>query len=508
MSTKSFLFLFFCVLSFSSYSQTSILPDDKKICYTGRMAFDDPLNPSFSMSAAGIKINFEGTKVDGRFSSQGGSSFVYIIIDGVYTPYDRTILELNNVNESLYNLVDNLPEGKHTLELIKLNESDTKITFHGFIIAGKGLTSKPKRPVLQLEFIGDSNTAGWAAWDAYDKGGNEASGSFYTFPGLTSRMLNAEYSLIGASSSGVADRATWNLTKFYNRIHLKDKLSSINTWNFSDNYWSFEPEAVIVNLGANDHYPKTPKEEIKTAWKQFIVDQLRKYYPNAHIVLANSYGWSYGEPADYVHEVIEELKATGDNNISFVKFPWLWGQSHAVINEHAGFANILALHLSNVLNLPTPELSPLSTMGQPGELKNGSFEHSILPGIADGWRPHGENELITNQEDALNGSRFMRLKNGGWLNFATPVTAGTTLKLNAYIRGNGERTGGYLKILFKDQGQKTITTQQIQPDITNQWLPYETSVDVPEGVWSAWIIVEADEDAVIDFDAISLKVSK
>ena len=103
---------------------------------------------------------------------------------------------------------------------------------------------------------------------------------------------------------------------------------------------------------------------------------------------------------------------------------------------------------------------------------------------------------------------FMRLKNGGWLNFATPVTAGTTLKLNAYIRGNGERTGGYLKILFKDQGQKTITTQQIQPDITNQWLPYETSVDVPEGVWSTWIIVEADEDAVIDFDAISLKVSK
>ena len=147
-------------------------------------------------------------------------------------------------------------------------------------------------------------------------------------------------------------------------------------------------------------------------------------------------------------------------------------------------------------------------MGQQGELKNGSFEFSILPGIADGWRPHGKNELITNQNDAFKGTRFMRLKDGGWVNFATPVTTGMTLNLKAYIRGTKDEAAGYLKIVFKDQGQKTIKTQQIRPDITKQWLPYETIVDVPKGVWSAWIIVEADEDSVIDFDAVSLEVSK
>jgi hypothetical protein len=506
MSFNRNFFLFICSFGSLAHSQVSVLPDQSNISYTGRFSFNDPINPAFSMSASSIKINFEGTKADGRFSSEGGSSYLYIIVDGDANPYDRKVLEISDVNESQYKLADNLSEGIHTLELVKLNESDTKITFHGLIISGKGLVTKPKRPLLQFEFIGDSNTSGWSAWDAYDKGGNEASGAYYTFPGITSRMLNAEYSLIGASGSGVANRTSWNLTKFYDRIHLKDEISDFNTWNFKNNYWNFEPDAIIVNLGANDYYAKTPKQEIKTCWKNFITNQLRKHYPNSHIVLANSYGWAYGEPADYVHEAIEELRASGDDNISFVRFPWLWGQSHAVINEHAGFANILAFHLAKVLNLPKPELSPLSSMVKKGELKNGGFEKSILPGIADGWRPNGANELIKNEYEAFTGAHFMRLKNGGWLNFATQVDQGMILNLSAYIKSENENSSGFLKIVFKDQGQKTVKTQQIRPDTSKEWELYSASVKVPEGVWSAWIVIEADENSVVDFDDLSLKV--
>lgn len=506
MSFNRNLFLLVCLFGSLAYAQVSILPDNDNIVYTGRFSFNDPIHPEFSMSAASIKINFEGTKVDGRFSSKGGASYVYIIVDGYANPYDRNVIEISDVNELQYNLVNNLSEGMHTLELVKLNESDTKIKFHGLIIAGKGLVTKPKRPALQFEFIGDSNTSGWSAWDAYDKGGNKASGSYYTFPGITSRMLNAEYSLIGAGGSGVSDKASWNLTKFYDRIHLKDEISDLNTWNFKNNYWNFEPAALIVNLGANDYYARTSKDEIKTCWKNFIINQLRKYYPNSHIVLANSYGWAFGEPADYIHEAIEELKASGDDNISFVRFPWLWGQSHAVVNEHAGFANILAFHLAKVLNLPEPERSPLSSMGKKGELKNGGFENSILPGIADGWRPNGANELIENEYEAFTGTHFMRLKNGGWLNFATEVDKGMVLNLSANIKAKNEESSGFLKIVFKDQGQKTLKTQQIQPDISREWKPYSTSVKVPEGVWSAWIVIEAGQNSVIDFDDISLKV--
>ncbi len=319
MGMRQGVVLILWMLGCITYGQVSVLPDHNSICYTGRISFEDPLNPSFSISAASIKINFEGTKVDGRFSSEGGPSFFYIIVDGQTNPYQRNILEIKDVNEAQYTLIDSLPDGAHSLELVKLNESDTKITFHGFLITGTGLKDKPKRPALQLEFIGDSNTAGWSAWNAYDKGGNAASGAYFTFPGITSRMLNAEYSLIGGSSSGIADLCSWNLTKFYNRIHLKEEASDINTWPFSNNYWDFQPAAVIVNLGANDYYAKTPKAEIKKSWKNFIIHQLRVYYPQAHIVLANSYGWAYGEPADYVHEAIEELNALGETNVSFVK---------------------------------------------------------------------------------------------------------------------------------------------------------------------------------------------
>ena len=73
-------------------------------------------------------------------------------------------------------------------------------------------------------------------------------------------------------------------------------------------------------------------------------------------------------------QIFAELKAAGDNNVSFVRFPWLWGQEHAVVNEHAGFANILASHLATELGLPQPPPSNLSSFAPHGELKNASFE--------------------------------------------------------------------------------------------------------------------------------------
>ena len=504
--TKYLLLLLPLLVTWFLEAQVSVMPNHANILYTGRFAMYDQLNPSFSMNGASIKINFYGQKIDGRFSSKGGTSYLYVIIDGHANPLQRQILEIDGLTESIYIIADDLSEGVHSLELVKLNESETKISFHGFMITGSGLAAKPTRPIRQLEFIGDSNTAGWSAWDAYDRGGGHTSGAYYTFPGITSRLLKAEFSLIGGSGSCITDCPSWNLTRFYDLIHLQDDRTANNEWDFNNNYWGFRPDAVIVNLGANDYYADISKQKIKEGWKCFITQKLRKHYPQTHIVLANSYGWAYNEPADYVHEAIAELKAEGDSRLSFVRFPWLWGQSHAVINEHAGFANLLAKHLAEVLNWETPEPSPLTSFVAKGEIYNGSFEVSTLPGTADGWRPHGKANLIQDASVALDGNKVIRLEDGGWVNFSTEVEIGDSLVLTGWGKAKEEIHSGFFKIEFKDQAQKTIKTQQIQPDFSTDWQAFTTAVKIPEGSWSAWVILAADNGSIIDFDNISLEM--
>jgi len=499
-----FIGLIFMTFVKNSASQISVLPDNKEILYSGRISFADPLNPTFSMSASGFKVNIVGSALVGRFSSEGGNSYLYVVVDGKANPYDRNIIEVNSDNENTYVIAENLSVGPHSVEIIKLNESYTKVTFHGIIISGDGLLPKPLRPKLKLEFIGDSNTAGWSAWDAYDVGGNEYSESYFSFPGITAHLLDAEYSLIGGSSSGVTDKAMWNLSSAYDKIHLRDSYSELNQWDFKDNYWGFIPDAVIINLGANDYYGKASKTDIINGWKSFIENKIRVIYPKTHIVLVNSYGWAYNEPADYVNEVVAYFLNKGDDNVSHVLFPWLWGQTHAVINEHAGFANIIATHLAKELNLPQPEASTLSSFMNEGEVYNGGFEKSLIDGVADGWRPHGKCHLISNDTSAFEGNNFIRLHAESWINHPVFVKRGMILNLSSFVRSDKSNPWGYLTIEFKDQGQKTIQSKQLLFKADTIWKKKELIVQVPDNVWSAWIVLKANDRSVIDIDQIDL----
>ena len=498
-------FIFFLV-SIASYGQVTVSPSDPNLLYTGRVEMTNPEAPVFSLNGVSIKANFSGTAISGTFSATK-SSYLYIIVDGNDDPYTRKVLEVSGSNPQQLVLVSDLTEGTHTIEIVKLDESDSKVTFHGLEIVGVGLLEKPGRPELKLEFIGDSNTAGWNAWNAYDNGGNEASGAYHTFPGMVSRMLGAEFSLIGASGSGITDRASWNCTRVWDRIHLQEQTSESNEWNFEDNYWGFTPDAVIVNLGANDYYAGASKELIKSSWKAFIKGQLRAKYPDAHIVLANSYGWAYNEPADYVNEAIEELISEGETNVSFIRFPWLWGQAHTVVNEHAGFANLLASHLAEVLELDEPEALALSSFAEKGMITNGSFEKSVLPSMADGWRPNGTISVVENGDEAIEGNNFMRTQNGGYVNFATEVVTGTMLTLTGWAKGGADSHTGFFKLLFKDQAQNTLSSKQIQPDFKEEWEEFTVEARVPADVWSVWVVLESAQGSVIDFDNISLTAS-
>jgi hypothetical protein len=175
-----------------------------------------------------------------------------------------------------------------------------------------------------------------------------------------------------------------------------------------------------------------------------------------------------------------------------------------VVNEHAGFANIIAQHLAKELHLPQPPLSDLSSFAPRGSVTNGSFEKSTLPGVADGWRPHGAVTLVQNASDAVAGTSYLKVYSRAWVNFANGANPGDEFTVTGWLRGerNGDR--GKLKLEFKDQGQHTIGTNEGLCLLTTHWQKFTTTAVAPAKTWSVWVVLVAEKNACVHFDDVQL----
>jgi hypothetical protein len=474
-------------------------PPREQALLTGRFDLSDPAAPVFSHVSTSIKANFQGTGISGIFSSAGGTSYLYIIVDGIADPGVRRLIKIDRRRPRSFVLAQGLPAGDHQVEVVKENQYDTKVAFHGFKVTGGVLRPKPARPALSLEFYGDSNPAGHSAYDVFDRGAVVDNGGYFTYPGIAARLLNAEYHNISMGGVGITDKAWRNLVHFYDLIHMNDPATDRNLWNFGD----YTPAAVIINVGSNDVLAGAAATDVKEGWKRFVTRDLRGHYPRAHIVLLESYGWSHAEPANCLADAVAELNAAGERNVSWVRIPWLWGQEHAVVNEHAGFANIVARHLAKVLHLPEPPLADLSSFAPYGGVTNGSFEKSTLPGVADGWRPRGAVTLVRNASVAEAGTNCLKLRSGAWAHFANDAHPGSQFTVTAWMRGGRDNVAGWLKIEFKDEDQKTIAANEDPVTLTTAWRKITTTATAPAGTWSVWTVLAAGKTGDVFFDDVS-----
>jgi hypothetical protein len=485
----------------TAWGASIIYPDDANILYTGRFDFTDPLGPVFGWSGVSITANFEGTSIKATFDD-GGSNYFYVIID----EGEPTTLDLDS-GEVQYELASGLADAVHKIEIVKKTEGyDGHTAFLGFELDdGKGLAPAPARPAVKLEFYGDSHGSGYSCECTCDSGSTVYKNNYMAYPGITSRMLNAEYSSVTWSGIGIVLTEPV-ITDVWDRT-LPNSPSS--TWDFND----FVPDAVVINLGANDYYRGGREGEIVPAWEDFVTNYLRGVYPDAHIVLVNSYGWAFDEPADYVHVAAENLHTAGDTNVSYVKFPWLWSQAHAVICEQAGHANILAAHLAEQLGLPQPRPADFSCIGEPGELANGGFEEDSLPddSEADGWRVFnwkGSVSVVDDPAGAHSGSRYIEASapHGGYAGcyMATDGRAGVTYTATAYMRAT-EGDTGKLKVEFKDQGQNVITKVEGEKTVGEEWARYSTTGTAPAGTWQVTVVCTVDsQDNTVLYDDVGL----
>ncbi|WP_430814681.1 GDSL-type esterase/lipase family protein [Carboxylicivirga sp. RSCT41] len=474
--------------------------------YSGRWQINEHI-ASASATGSSVKIAFNGTGLSALLSSDNydgdGFSYLYVIIDGDDSIDKRKVIRLNGIKQ-FYPVVSDLPMGHHTVEIVKKNEAWGVVHLHELQMIGNRVVGLEPRAERLIEFIGDSNPSGWSAWDDKDQGGDDATDGYYAYPGFTARGLDAEWVNLSVGGFGVTEgMGDKDLTDYHDKIHVYHQINE-NTWDFENNNLGRKPDVVVINLGANDYWNGAAKADIKSSWKKLLTTQIRPVYPNAHVVFANSIGWAINEPADYLDELTQELNAMGESNVSFVKFPWLWGQDHAIISEQAGFANILGAHIAEQMAWEWTPVSYSSIPLEKGRLGNASFEKNLLGPRPDGWRPINVDTNASYQtgSEAKDGNAFVRCKASDGVHQAVLAEEGDVFTISVWAKGEGI---GLLQYRFRNQSQSVLIQATNEMEMTEDWQKIElTTQAAPAGTWQIDVVLQAADNAVVDFDATKI----
>lgn len=262
---------------------------DARIQYTGRVDISGA-SAAFSHPGVSIKVRFKGDAIDLLLKDQGAgdartTNYYQVTLDS-QTPVKLAVRS----SQTVYELGRNLAPGGHTLELVKLTESEVGTSeLRGFRIHGEPL-EPPARPALKLELIGDSITCGYGNEVSIPESGNPTTGFHSvnenitrTHGWLTARELGAEAAFVCYSGRGVYRNNTGDTTGTLPRIYDR-VLASQDTprWSFA----RYTPDIVVLNLGTNDFAPGIPDAtRFTTAYKDFVT-RLRGQYPQARIICA------------------------------------------------------------------------------------------------------------------------------------------------------------------------------------------------------------------------------
>lgn len=469
----------------------SVSPSDPNIQYHGRWNFDNPDRPWVYWPGASIIARVEGTGISIELEAESGTEQYRVIVDGIARAERLYVTGRENKI-----IADGLAPGIHTIQVMKETYYGGKTFFHGLSITGKGLVEPPQRPSLRIAFFGDSNTDGSSNYSEKNTGDM---GTYYAFPAMVSRMLEAEMNLQAVGGAKLADNGDNSVQSF---IFSEDFFNQDSTYRSG-----FEPHIIVLNAGAND--VGAGKATIKERYKAVLADLRKVYGESPHIVLFNAYGWDINEPALYIQEVVDEV----GGNLSALQYPWLWERWHGCQWDHSGEAHMLVEHLT-ALNSQWMQRVPndiINGFGQPFDVANGSFEHQA-PFGGFGWRYSEDGvERLHHPGGAAHGDYYIRLEEGEEVHQPIDATGdmlpGGTINdqqyhIRAMIRGANAGAAAQIDADFEGQqiyNRHSRISHSISVDTT--WQEYSTSFTAPNGSWKAFIILRSGAGTV-EYDHI------
>jgi hypothetical protein len=312
--------------------------------------------PVLSWAGSGIRVRFEGTSFQITLSDLEGESYFTAVIDN---DWEHAIVIPCRAGRHTYNVAEKLPEGSHTLELIRRTDPTFSQTGTTGRLTGTGLLElrlnqggrlleAPERPALRIAFFGDSITSGHGvlaenSWSEQDRATWDVTRSY---AGIIAQTLKAEAHYL--SISGIGLIKSWyplTMPDVFNRINPG---SASSQWDNSN----WQPDLLVINIFQNDAWlmPEHDGVVVVESYIEFV-RSLRMQYPKATIIcaLGNMDATQPGSPwPGYVRRAVERMKAEPylDDGIHAVIFPYKNTPGHPKIKEQQIMADQLLNFIS------------------------------------------------------------------------------------------------------------------------------------------------------------------
>lgn len=280
---------------------------------------------------SGVQYTWPGTYFEGRFRGTG----VGIVLNDSLNDYvvwidGTTVATLVTPGQTTY-WVNNLANTEHTVRLAKRTESPWGAgEFDGLVAApGGAILSKPVARTRQVEFIGDSWTAGYGnmstSRDCSSTGVTHNSNADVSFGAQAAQGLNADYQIIAQSGMGMVrnynGQGTDNLRTYY-ATDLQE------VWNSAvwQNPGTWKPQVVVIGLGINDF--STPlnagerwtsvaqlESDFQAAYLGFIATLRARYGSGTYLVLTYPNLSNTTALADSIQQIVRTANGQGDSRV-------------------------------------------------------------------------------------------------------------------------------------------------------------------------------------------------
>ena len=260
-----------------------------------------------------------------------------------------------------------LSDAEHRVRLVKRTESpDATGVFGGFVADRGGALLPPPAPRRrQVEFIGDSNTAGYGDLsDGHDCGDRlpRLSNADVGFAALAARRLDADRQLNAVSGRGLVRNYDGLEPGGGFRAAYPRPLQPepVETWSAPDGW---HPQLVLIALGANDFStPLHPNErwatpealvaDFEATYHRFL-DELRTRYGPDPMILVVASPMRARTLADSTRRIVRQRNGRGDQRVRF----WSWSDAgldyrgcdwHPSRHDHELIADRLVDHLATL----------------------------------------------------------------------------------------------------------------------------------------------------------------
>ena len=343
-----------------------ILPDHKDLVYSGRIDWENPLEPVFIYPCTFVSTRFTGNRlrIFVKNHSAYWKNYLGVILDG-----KQMKLELAENDDDVINI--NIEEGEkevHEALIFKRQDACHEFTFKGIEIGDNARILPPSElPERKIEIYGDSVSAGEVVEaveyegkeDPYQEG--EYSNAWYSYAWMTARKLNAQIHDVAQGGIAVMNRTGYfcepqavGLTETWDKLHYNPQLGPSTKWDFQ----KYTPEVVVVAVGQNDHHPvdfmtEDYESEMSVSWRAHykkLLENLRSTYPEAQIICITTLMYHDVSWDKAITQVVQEMNDPRITRYIF-KRNGSGTPGHLRINESEEMSDELAAYI-NRLDIP------------------------------------------------------------------------------------------------------------------------------------------------------------